>query len=369
MIISIAIGFALIVPLVFLGIIRRFDLFGTGKYSRNFATLLWGILAYILAAQINTSIIAEGWATRDQVVRIAAPIIEELLKAIILIYLIQRADFNYIVDGAIYGFGAGIGFAIIENYEYITGHPEIALTVAVARVFSTNLIHATGSAMIGTVLAYRRGDQSIKGWMYILLGYAFSILFHMGFNTMVSAGAFLIFAFVVGFIGVGLIVLIIKQGMNTQKIWLAEKLDDINRVTKNELKALNTIEKLDLLLEPIGAQFGPEKVNKVKAMLGKQAEIGIKLKLLDSTPSENKKQEIGKVIDGLRADMDLLRNEIGSYCMMFVRTVYMDMDTKIWDTINTRIGESRTGQKGGGLWDRANTKMKDSPNPQEEEQS
>lgn len=369
MIISIAIGFALIVPLVFLGIIRRFDLFGTGKYSRNFATLLWGIVAYILAAQINTSIITADWATRDQVIRIAAPIIEEILKAIILIYLIQRADFNYIVDGAIYGFGAGIGFAIIENYEYITGHPEIALTVAVARVFSTNLIHATGSAMIGTVLAYRRGDQSTKGWVYTLLGFTFSILFHMGFNTMVSAGAFLIFAFAVGFIGVGLIVLIIKQGMNTQKVWLTEKLDDINRVTKNELKALNTIEKLDMLLEPIRVQFGSEKVNKVKAMLGKQAEIGIKLKLLDSTPNKKKKQEIGEVIDGLRADMDLLRNEIGSYCMMFVRSVYMNMDTKIWDTINTRIDESRTGQKGGGLWDRANTKIKDSPNPQEEEQS
>jgi len=37
----------------------------------------------------------------EQMIRIVAPILEEFLKALILIYLVQRADFNYVVDGAI----------------------------------------------------------------------------------------------------------------------------------------------------------------------------------------------------------------------------------------------------------------------------
>ncbi len=366
MIIFISLGIAFFVPLIFLVIVRRFDLFGTGKFYFNLVTLAWGIIAYLLAAQINPYLIDSGWATRDQVVRIAAPFIEEVLKSLILIYLVQRADFNYVVDGAIYGFGAGIGFAIIENYEYVTGHPEIALSVAIARVFSTNLVHATASGVIGTALAFRRGDSTWRGWLFLLGGFVISILFHMGFNTMVSAGTFLIFAIVVGFIGVGIIYFTIKRGMNVQKTWVVEKLDDINRVTKNEVKALSTIEKLDELLKPIAIQFGNEKVGKVKEMLRKQAEIGIKLKLLDSTPSESKRNEIDKVINDLRNDMEILRKEIGSYCMMFVRTVYMDNEIKIWDTINLRIAESNTGQKGGGMFDRLTDRVKSSTASEED---
>lgn len=366
MIIAIALGIAFIIPLIFLVIIRRFDLFGTGKYLFNLLTLLCGVLAYLLAAQINPFLIDAGWASRQQVIRVAAPIIEEILKSLILIYLVQRADFNYVVDGAIYGFGAGIGFAIIENYEYVTGHPSIALSVAIARVFSTNLVHATASGVIGTALAFRRGDSTWRGWLFALGGYVISMLFHMGFNTMVSVGTFLIFAIVVGFVGVGFIYFTIKRGLNVQKTWVVEKLDDISRVTKNEVKALSTIERLDELLKPIALQFGNEKVIKVKEMLRKQAEIGIKLKLIDSTPNEAKKKEIEHVIQGLRSDMEILRKEIGSYCMMFVRTVYMDTEIKIWDAINARIAESNTGQKGGGMFDRLTDRVKSSPASQED---
>jgi RsiW-degrading membrane proteinase PrsW (M82 family) len=366
MIIYISLGIAFIVPLLFLYFIRRFDLFGTGKFYFNIATLLWGVIAYFLAAKINVAMINAGWASRDQVIRLTAPVVEEFLKALILIYLVYRADFNYIVDGAIYGFGAGIGFAIMENYEYVMGHSAIALAVAVARVFSTNLIHATACGVIGTVLAYRRGNPAWQSWIFVVLGYAFSISFHIGFNTMVSSGALLIFAIVFGFMGLGLIYLAIRRGMNVQKAWLSEKLGDLNRVTQNEVKALNRIEQLDELLKPIAVQFGNDKTENVKAMLRMQAEIGIKLKLLDATPNEAKKNELTGIVNGLRRDMELLRKEVGAYCMMFVRTVYMDADLKIWDTIAARIAEANTGQKGGGMFDRLDSRVKSSKPAQEE---
>jgi RsiW-degrading membrane proteinase PrsW (M82 family) len=366
MIIVVALGIALIIPVIFLFILRQFDLYGTGKYPFNFLTLLCGALAYVLASKINPYMVNAGWVNHNQVIRITAPIVEEILKSLVLIYLVQRADFNYVVDGAIYGFGAGIGFAIIENIEYVTGHSTIALSIALARVFSTNLVHATASGVIGTSLAFRRGDSTWRGWLFTVSGYAVSMLLHMGFNTMVSSGNSIIFAIAVGLIGVGFIYFTIRQGMKKQKTWLVEKLDGGSRVTKNEVKALSTIEKFDDLLKPIADQFGHEKVNKVKTMLGKQAEIGIKLKLLDSTPSEAKRAEINEVINELRSDMEILRKEIGSYCMMFVRTVYMDADIKIWDVINLRIAESNTGQKGGGMFDRLTERVKSSNAPQED---
>lgn len=365
MMIYVAIGFAFVIPLLFLFLLNKFDLYGTGKFPVNILTILCGALAYFLAARINPALIQAGWATRDQVVRITAPILEEFLKALILIYLVQRADFNYVVDGAIYGFGAGIGFAIIENYEYITGHPELAMTIAVARVFSTNLIHATASGLIGTALAYRRGDSSWRGWLVVLLGYLVAMAFHMGFNTMVSAGTFLVFAIVFGAVGVALIWFVIKRGLNTQKNWVGEKLGMGDRVTKSEATVVRNIEGLREVLAPIEKQFGPAKVPIVEGIIRRQAEIGIKRKLLDSTPSESKRNEIEKIIDTLGKEMDVLRREAGSYCMMFVRTVYLEHDVKVWDAINSRIAESNTGQKGGGLYDRVTQRIKPVP-PQED---
>ena len=357
--IYISLGIAFTVPLIFLFIIRRFDLFGTGKYHFNLVTLLGGVIAYLLAAQINPTLVDLGWVSFEQMIRIVAPILEEFLKALILIYLVQRADFNYVVDGAVYGFGAGIGFAIIENYEYVMGHIEIALTVAIARVFSTNLIHATGSGVIGTALATRRADPSWKSWLLIALGYAFSMSFHMGFNTMVNSGAFLIFAILFGFIGMGLIWYAIRRGMNVQRAWVGEKLSEVDRGTKSETKALTKIEDLQKeILIPVEKQFGSTKAIWVHKMLLKQAEIGIKRKLLDSTPSVVKRKEIEELIEDIIKEVKVLRERIGPYCMMLVRQVYLEQDVRVWESINTRIAQSSTGQKGGGMWDRATERVK-----------
>jgi RsiW-degrading membrane proteinase PrsW (M82 family) len=358
MIIYLALGIAFLVPLLFLYIIRRSDSYRTGKFHINIVTLLGGIVAYSLAANINPAILNEGWGTREQVIRFIAPIVEELLKSLILIYLVRRADFNYVVDGAIYGFGAGIGFAIIENYEYVLGHSEIALTVAIARVLSTNLVHATGSGMIGAALAFRRGDNTWFGWLIALLGYVFSIVFHMGFNTMVNVGTILVFAVTFGFVGVGLIWFAIKRGLNVQKAWVGEKLGMKDRVTKTEVTMARRIEDLREALSPVEKQFGKEKVAIVEEIIRKQAEIGIKRKLLEKTSSENKRREIEEIIGNLGREMEVLRKQAGQYCMMLVRTVYLEQDIKVWDAISSRIAESSTGQKGGGLYDRVNQRMK-----------
>ncbi|MBL8102363.1 MAG: PrsW family intramembrane metalloprotease [Anaerolineales bacterium] len=362
MVVLISLGIAFIVPLLFLYFLRKFDLYSTGKYKFNFVTLFCGIVAYALAAQINPAMVNVGWVTWDQVIRLTAPIVEEILKSIILIYLIQRADFNYVVDGALYGFGAGIGFAIIENVEYVTGNPEIALMVALARVFSTNLMHATGSGLIGTALAYRRGDSSWRAVVVIAFGYIFSIGLHMLFNTMVNAGAFLTVAIAFGLTGMALIWFVIKRGLNVQKTWMMKTLNTgDDRVTRQEAKAIQNIEDLRKLLIPVEKQFGADKVPLVEKIILNQAEMGIKRKLLESTPNKSKKAEIEMIIKSLEKEVDVLRNRVGFYCMMYVRRVYLAPEVKIWSAISDRIAESSTGQKGGGLWDRVTDRVKQPP--------
>lgn len=361
MIQAISIVIALIVPVIFLFLLRTFDLHKTVKFNFNITTLVCGLFAYWLAAQINPWVQVSTGLGWDQIARFVAPVVEELLKAAILIWLVNRADFNYVVDGALYGFGAGIGFAIIENLEYIQrASAEAALILAIARVFSTNLMHATSSGLIGTALAFHRGDKNkARGLLIILGGYLIAIVFHGVFNAMVNSSILLVFAISYGVIGAGLIWFVIRNGMTAQKEWVGEKLGMEDRVTKEETRAVTGIATIvETLIAPFKERFGDEKVSLVRDLMYKQAEMGIKRKLLDATPSPTKRKEVEEIIQGLYKEMEILRKQIGMYPMMFVREVYLGQEIQLWDRLNVRIAESGTGQKGGGLWDVTTSRIK-----------
>lgn len=357
---------ACVIPILFLLFLRKFDLLHTGKVWKNFATLGGGVVAYWIATQINPFIVNIGWATWDQVIRISAPIIEEILKALIILYLISRSDSNYVVDGAIYGFGAGVGFAVVENIEYIINNPQLAFAIAFARVFSTNLVHATGSGIIGIALAYQRGEKAqFSGIGFVLLGYILAISFHALFNTMVSAGTFLAAAIIYGFVGFGFIFYIIKRGLNIQKEWVAQTLGEAERITQEEAKVIRYIETVDKVLQPIQQRFGIKKTQMMRALMFKQAEIGIKKKILESDTSEARKKETQKIIDTLLIEMEELRNKIGWNCMLLYRQVYSERALEVFSLLNARIAAAGPSQKGGGLWSTLADRMKQSTRQEE----
>jgi hypothetical protein len=196
-------------------------------------------------------------------------------------------------------------------------------------------------------------------------GYLVSILIHMVFNTMVNAGAFLVVAIIFGVTGMALIWYVIKRGLNVQKEWVAEKLNMTDRVTRQESKVVSHIETINEILSPVEKRFGAPMATLVRNLIYKQAEMGIKRKLLDTAANEAKKSEIKKIIGDLSEEMNSLRKQIGPYCMMMVRSVYLDQDVQVWNLLNARIAESGTGQKGGGLWDRANARMQAPPSQDE----
>lgn len=368
MVIFVAIAIALFIPVLFLLALRTFDLHKTAKFSRTIVTLICGLVSYLIAAQLNPYIVNELGLTRVELVRYVAPVVEEILKALALIYLVNRADFNYVVDGVLFGFGVGIGFAVIENVEYLQGASlNVVLILAVARVFSTNLMHATSSGLIGTALAYHRGTPDKRlGSLVIAGGYVIAILFHAIFNIMVNMNVLIFFAIGYGAFGAALIWYVVRRGMDAQKSWVSEKLGMEDRVTKEETRAVTRIEHLvETLIQPFKERFGDEKVPLVKELMYKQAEIGIKRKLLEATPSPTKRKEVETIIENLARDMDVLRRQIGLYPMMFVRIVYLDQDYSLWAKLTDRIAESGKGQKGGGVWDMTTSRIKQSKSQEE----
>ena len=372
----IALLIATLIPLLFLYIVRTQDLYGTGAFRDIAASTIWGLIAYIIAAQINPLMIKMGIVSYDNLVRFGAPVIEEILKGIILVYLIRQASFTYFVDGAIYGFAAGIGFAIIENFEYVLGNPETAIIQAVGRVLSTNLMHATGSGIIGISLGIARFDKSTRRLLIFLSGLALAMAQHMVFNnlvTRVTSGLLLLYAAIAGFTGAGFIAYMIRRGLSEEKRWIEEKLGHEDRVTSQEASAVQQLDQMQVFLAPVVEKFGFEKASQVETFLRIQARLGILRKTLEKfteSGEDNLRQATENQIEKLRIEMDETRKEVGAYCMLYLRGTFMQESSPLWNRLKQLIQERSESQKESNapsLWGALNSRISEPIKPTSEE--
>lgn len=342
------------VPLVVLYVIYTLDLYKIGAFRLILMSFVWGTIAFALAAQINTLMVDAELVTYEQFTRFSAPTIEEILKGIILFILVQRPKFTYFVDGAIYGFAAGIGFAIVENYSYVLGldNQSAALAVAIGRVISTNLIHASASGMVGIAMGLARFERFSGRALYLLAGLAGGMLIHIGFNNLVASelgGLLIVYAAVAGLGGTGLIVAAIRRGLKEEKAWIEAKLGMADRVTAGETAVVLKMEDLDDVLAPV-AEIFPDKISQIKAFLLLQAQLGIKRKTLEKLADEKMAQAVREEMDGLRAQMDEARRSVGYGAMIYVRGIFPEGASPLWGRLGTLIDERAASPSGMDLW-------------------
>ena len=346
-----AILLAVLFPIAFLAFLGSQNMYRTGKFQYHLLSMGWGIIAYYVAAYINSTIYQNGLADRDQIVRFVAPIVEEILKCLIVLYLIRRKDFVYIMDGILYGFGAGIGFAVLENIQYLTAAPAgIALSLALARVFSTNVIHAAGTAIIGSALGYSRLANDSSRIFIPLGGLLFAIGAHAGFNHLVNSGAALVFAFIYTGVGVFIISLIVRYGLRKASIDIQNSISMRDSITANEAALVNRVRTLDETLEPLAKYVSPEDIEKVRDFLILQAQLGLQRNNLNKAQNASLRDGISQEIESLKKRIDEVRHDLGAFCMLQVRGLFPENNIPFWAILEQRVPATGTGRAGGGLW-------------------
>jgi len=156
-------------------------------------TVLWVILAGALLTVagywINGYVIAElGWGLPTYS-RFAAPIIEEGLKASVMIFLFRTNRIGFLVDSAILGFAVGAGFAVTENFYYLYLTPDAHIAVSVVRGFGTAIMHGGVMALFG-IMAQTLTERSMKiNPLLYLPGFIVAITIHAVFNHFISISA------------------------------------------------------------------------------------------------------------------------------------------------------------------------------------
>jgi len=139
-------------PVVVLVIVLyRFDchrLLGTHFMVRIFVA---GGLSAIACYGINAFMI--GYLAIDFLTysRMVAPLIEELIKASILVYLFRTNRIGFLIDAGILGFTVGAGFSFVENVYYLHTTANADYGVWIVRGFGTAIMHGGATALFAIV--------------------------------------------------------------------------------------------------------------------------------------------------------------------------------------------------------------------------
>jgi RsiW-degrading membrane proteinase PrsW (M82 family) len=114
--------------------------------------------------------------------RYVAPLVEELLKAAVIVVLIRLHRIGFLVDAAILGFAVGAGFALGENIHYLRVAGDAGIGTWLARGFGTSIMHGGATAIfavMGMAMLERAGKAR---WRAFLPGYAIAVVLHSAYN-------------------------------------------------------------------------------------------------------------------------------------------------------------------------------------------
>jgi RsiW-degrading membrane proteinase PrsW (M82 family) len=179
-------GFRILVGLLpvfaFLLALILLDSFKLVKLRMVAALIVTGGLAAVASLLVNSELGSFFDLDTAVLARYIAPVIEEILKSVVIVYLITRHRVAFLVDAAIIGFAVGAGFAAVENIHYFVALEENGVALWVVRGFGTALMHGSVSAMMAIIskqLVDAHGGARL--WVF-LPGLVLATALHSAFN-------------------------------------------------------------------------------------------------------------------------------------------------------------------------------------------
>ncbi len=115
------------------------------------AVIAAGAAAAVAAYFINGELRAALDISFNAYSRFVAPVVEEVLKALVIVFLFRTHRIGFLVDAAIFGFAVGAGFAVAENFFYLATMEEQILAVWIVRGFGTAIMHGCVTAIFAIV--------------------------------------------------------------------------------------------------------------------------------------------------------------------------------------------------------------------------
>ena len=182
-----AVFMGMLIPLIFLIILLK------GENRKMMLFFTWGMVAFVLSLAASNVLAARLQMSVFQLSVTWAPVIEEILKSLPLLYfLFRRKNTEYPL--VYFAMAAGIGFSIQENYLYLMSYTGLGGSVTfymILRSITACLMHGVTTAVIGYGLTLIRKYEIMVAPLLFGL-FSVVIILHALFNLYINSSVKLI---------------------------------------------------------------------------------------------------------------------------------------------------------------------------------
>lgn len=263
-----------LVPVVlFLLTLVYLDSYKLVHMRRLVMAILIGSGVALLCLTINNALIGDLGIPRRTSSRYVAPVLEELLKAAYVAWLIGRRRVGFSVDAAIVGFATGTGFALIENTYYLQTLEASGVMVWVVRGLGTAVMHG-GMTAIFAIVAKTLFDRGRAAWW--LPGLVAAITLHSLFNHFILPPV--VSTLVLHVTLPLLILLVFWRSERATKRWLGTQMDMDSELLEIINSGGLTTSRIGGYVETMRKQFEPEVLLDILCYLRLHVELAISAK-------------------------------------------------------------------------------------------
>lgn len=330
--------FTILIPSIFLYVVWSLEIYAMSRLPLLIASAVWGLIAFAIAYFVQSFMHNTLLLDYTHITLISAPILEEILKLILVFALTLSMTLRYAADGAVYGFCAGITFAVAENLLYITQTPDQSVEIALSRVLSVSLMHAFNSAFVGAICGLHAHQGLRARIQSITFGMLLVEFNHFVFNAVamhVYGWGLTLFSITMGIGGTGLLVLIIRHALRAESRLIEQMLAD--NMSAGERAAVLHPEQLTEILIKNHEVFDRHSIQIIQQYVSLKSHEGILKRTLLLNQRHKHHGALMRQLQSVQLQLNGLRSEMGLYTWIWLRTVLPSDDDAIWHHLDAEL--------------------------------
>ncbi|MCX6152472.1 MAG: PrsW family intramembrane metalloprotease [Ignavibacteriales bacterium] len=319
---------ALIPVFIFLLFLIYIDSFKLVKYFDLISCLIWGMISAGISYLINSFLLNELQISFITYSKYIAPLIEETLKASIIILLMYRGRIGFLIDGAVLGFAIGAGFSFVENIYYLNMIDSSNLTIWIVRGFGTALMHGSCTLIFSVIFMNMFSQKESFRFYLFFPGLIAAVVLHSIYNQFIVSPLIstLVICVSVPFI----IILIFEQNEKSLRKWLEIEFDTELRLLNMAKSGQFSQTKSGRYIISIKDRFPGEIIIDMICYIRLYLELSLRAKsnllLTESGFAVNKDEDVQQKLNELK----YLKKNIGKTGILAISPVLRINQKDIW---------------------------------------
>jgi RsiW-degrading membrane proteinase PrsW (M82 family) len=173
---------ALLPVVVLMLVLHRLD--GHRLLGMHFIAKIFiaGGLSAVACAWLNAFALDTMSLDFVQYTRLGGPLVEEIVKAGIIVYLFRTHRIGFLIDAGILGFTVGAGFSFVENIYYLHLVSDAHYGVWLVRGFGTAIMHGGATALFAIIAEVMTERHLKMNPLLYVPGLIVAYLIHSIFN-------------------------------------------------------------------------------------------------------------------------------------------------------------------------------------------